>query len=289
MLVDFGSVRHVFLNAEESGSTVAGTYGYMPFEQYMGQASAASDLFSLAATFLHLITGRPPKEFMDEHGRIVLPAQLPVPVALRSVLTRLLRASPAERYATARETREALLQPLGPVAVAQTSARVPVKHGGTSALGLSLATAVPRPMDDTRSGLLNRLAPSVREFMDTTAKQTDSVSVFDWLMLASATVFTLGVYPAVFIAYARARRRRLRKFIQYGYPAMARVHRIDSEEIAFAQRLARVHYEFEVDGVRHRDSDQALPLASGRLELNDYVEILYIPDDQFDSVIVGGV
>lgn len=289
VLVDFGSVRHVFLNAEESGSTVAGTYGYMPFEQYMGQASAASDLFSLAATFLHLVTGRPPKEFMDEHGRIVLPAQLPVPAALRSVLARLLSASPAERFSSARETREALFQAVDPVAVAATNSRSVAKPAPKGRVAAELLEPIPRPMDDSRKQLLNRLAPSVYEYMDTTAKATDKAGIFDWLILAGASVMTLGIYPAVFIGFARARRRRLRKFIQEGMPAMARIHRIDSEEIAFAQRIARVHYEFEVDGVRHRDSDQVLPLASGRMELNDYIEILYIPDDNFDSVIVEGV
>jgi serine/threonine protein kinase len=54
VLVDFGAVRQIFLEASEEGSTVAGTYGYMPYEQYMGQASPASDLFALGATFLHL-------------------------------------------------------------------------------------------------------------------------------------------------------------------------------------------------------------------------------------------
>ena len=105
-------------------------------------------------------------------------------------------------------------------------------------------------------------------------------------MLAGVSAMTLGVYPAVFIAVTRSRRRRLKKFLQRGSPVMARIHRIDSEQIAFAQRLARVHYEFEVDGVRHRDSDQVLPLTSDRWELNDYVQILYIPEDNFDSVII---
>ena len=41
-IVDFGAVRRVFLSADESGSTIAGTYGYMPYEQYMGQASPSS-------------------------------------------------------------------------------------------------------------------------------------------------------------------------------------------------------------------------------------------------------
>lgn len=141
-------------------------------------------------------------------------------------------------------------------------------------------------MNESLKAMLKRLTPSVYEFMDTTAKRTDKAGIYDWLVLVGASFMTIGIYPAVFIAVARARRRRLKKFLQLGLPAMARVHRIDSEEIAFAQRIARVHYEFEVDGVRHRDSDQVLPLASGRWELNDYVEILYIPDDNYDSVIV---
>src|SRR5687768_17285959 len=67
-LVDFGSVRRVFMTAEEAGSTIAGTYGYMPYEQYMGQAAPSSDLFATAATFLHLLTGRPPRDFMNDEG-----------------------------------------------------------------------------------------------------------------------------------------------------------------------------------------------------------------------------
>jgi hypothetical protein len=35
VLVDFGAVRNVFKASGESGSTVVGTYGYMPYEQYM--------------------------------------------------------------------------------------------------------------------------------------------------------------------------------------------------------------------------------------------------------------
>jgi serine/threonine protein kinase len=108
-LVDFGSVRRVFMGPEEAGSTVAGTYGYMPYEQYMGQATPASDLFATAATFLHLLTGRPPKDFMNDDGRIQVPEMLPGEPRLRIVIARLLRPSPAERFASAREVRDALV------------------------------------------------------------------------------------------------------------------------------------------------------------------------------------
>src|SRR6185369_12824465 len=82
---------------------------YMPYEQYMGQASAASDLYSLAATFLHLMTGRPPRDFMTPEGRIEVPDALPGDPRLRAIIARLLRPSPAERFATARDVRHAAL------------------------------------------------------------------------------------------------------------------------------------------------------------------------------------
>ena len=97
-LVDFGSVRRVFMGPEESGSTVAGTYGYMPYEQYMGQATPASDLFATAATFLHVLTGRPPRDFMNDDGRIEVPETLPGEPRLRAVIARLLR--PRQRNAS---------------------------------------------------------------------------------------------------------------------------------------------------------------------------------------------
>lgn len=110
VLVDFGAVRQVFRAPAESGSSIVGTYGYMPYEQYMGQASPASDLYALGGTFLHLVTGRLPAEFMTEEGRIAVPAALPGGEPLRGVVARLLEPSPARRFATAQAAREVLLR-----------------------------------------------------------------------------------------------------------------------------------------------------------------------------------
>ncbi|MGL5059665.1 MAG: serine/threonine protein kinase [Microcoleus sp.] len=55
-LVDFGSVQTL---AAKKGSTitVVGTYGYMPPEQFGGRTVLASDLYSLGATLIYLVTG----------------------------------------------------------------------------------------------------------------------------------------------------------------------------------------------------------------------------------------
>lgn len=171
-LVDFGSVRRVFLDQDESGSTVAGTYGYMPYEQYMGQATPASDLYALAATFLHLMTGRAPREFMSEEGRIHVPDALPGDSRLRPVIERLLRPSPAERFESANDVRHALLSPVtlaaGSLPV-QASSRTGVR---TRAEVLELGPA-PRAIEGDTAALYRALAPSALQLMDSAAKPGD--------------------------------------------------------------------------------------------------------------------
>ncbi|MCA9056719.1 MAG: serine/threonine protein kinase, partial [Planctomycetaceae bacterium] len=100
-LVDFGAVRTIFRGADERGSTVVGTFGYMPFEQYMGQASPASDLYAVGATLLHLVTGRPPSDFASSDGAIEVPEALPGGPVLRDVVARLLSPSASARYQSA--------------------------------------------------------------------------------------------------------------------------------------------------------------------------------------------
>ena len=66
------------------------------------EGAPASDLYALGATFLHLATGRAPREFMGDDGRIRVPAALPGDPRLAPFLARLLRPSPTERFASAR-------------------------------------------------------------------------------------------------------------------------------------------------------------------------------------------
>ncbi len=64
VLVDFGSVRD--LVRRQTDLTSIGTVGYVAPEQTMGQADPRSDLYSLAATMLHVLTHRHPTELPHE-------------------------------------------------------------------------------------------------------------------------------------------------------------------------------------------------------------------------------
>lgn len=281
-LVDFGSVRRVFHAPDEGGSTVAGTWGYMPYEQYMGQASPSSDLYSLGATFLHLLTGRPPRDFMSEEGRIAVPDGLPGDARLAGIIARLLRPSPAERYASARDVRHALLGSTALV-VAATPAPLPARRRRAEVIELG---PVPRAIKGGVAEAFKRSTPGAMVLMDGTVKPGDT-GFMDYVSLVFFSVMTAGILPMIYINLASARRRRMRRFFKGGLPASAEITGMQLEKLPFESQITRVNYRFEVDGYVHQDSDQVVPSIAGRWAVGDSVQILYLPEPSLDSVIIS--
>jgi hypothetical protein len=70
-------------------------------------------------------------------------------------------------------------------------------------------------------------------------------------------------------------------------PGVARVLDRQDEKTAFDEKLARVRYEFEADGSRHRGSDQVLPAVADNWDPGDPIHILYRPERGYDSIIVS--
>lgn len=68
-LVDFGAVQDR-ATAEGATFTVVGTSGYTPPEQLWGRAVAASDLYALGATLIHLLTSIAPADLPQRQMRI---------------------------------------------------------------------------------------------------------------------------------------------------------------------------------------------------------------------------
>jgi len=68
-LIDFGAVQYRAA-VEGSTFTVVGTYGYTPIEQFGGRAVAASDIYALGTTLIHLLTGIAPADLPQEDFKI---------------------------------------------------------------------------------------------------------------------------------------------------------------------------------------------------------------------------
>ncbi len=106
-LIDFGAVQTVTHGAG-GGSTVVGTSGYMPLEQYMGRAEPASDLYAVGATLVHLLSRQDPSELPLRRSRIAFEHAVNVSSGFSDILSRLLAPSVEDRFGSAAEVAAAL-------------------------------------------------------------------------------------------------------------------------------------------------------------------------------------
>jgi tetratricopeptide (TPR) repeat protein len=106
-VVDFGGVRDT-LRTQTGGSTVVGTYGYMPPEQFRGAAVPASDLYGLGATVVFLLTGVAPTDLPQKKLTIDFRSRVKVSPALAAWLDKMLAPAPEDRFQSAHEAATAL-------------------------------------------------------------------------------------------------------------------------------------------------------------------------------------
>ncbi len=112
-LVDFGAVRDKVLHSQKTegaGFTVVGTYGFMPFEQFQGRAVPASDIYSLAATLVYLLSHKEPHEMESIGTHLELEDHISVSPEFRAVLRKMLEHDCANRYQSASELSADLRQ-----------------------------------------------------------------------------------------------------------------------------------------------------------------------------------
>jgi WD40 repeat protein len=111
VLIDFGVAKQVNEDAADHGGTRIGTEGYSPIEQFRGgKAYPSSDLYSLGATCLHLMTETRPDNLYDPlNGRWIWRDYLQqhqgkqVSNQLAHILDLLLKDLVSERYQSADE------------------------------------------------------------------------------------------------------------------------------------------------------------------------------------------
>ncbi|KFE70460.1 serine/threonine protein kinase [Hyalangium minutum] len=120
-LVDFGAARESAKGAT-TGSTLVGTFGYMPLEQFGGTVDVTSDLYALGATLIHLLGRTPPADhFQPDRGLDVSHLKAPL---LGPWLRKLTALRPEDRYPSATAARQAL-EALKPGSPAATSVQEP--------------------------------------------------------------------------------------------------------------------------------------------------------------------
>ncbi len=140
VLIDFGLVNNTMsdpLSEEgeqdqdpdqsiQKSATVVGKFGYSPPEQIrFGRCNPSSDLYALGVTALVLLTGKHPRDLMDQHT-LDWDWQRYVQVSptLETILSTMTRQQPKSRYPSARTVMQQL-HPLLPVEVTESLSQVP--------------------------------------------------------------------------------------------------------------------------------------------------------------------
>jgi serine/threonine-protein kinase len=128
-LIDFGAVKQAVAGVPVEQSMVIGTADYAPPEQLSGKAvSYSSDLYSLAATCICLLTGRHPKGLRFE-GTWTWHQYANVSNNFASILDKMLSPEPLHRFQSAAEVIVALQELQQP---SQLSTNLPTINTGNT-------------------------------------------------------------------------------------------------------------------------------------------------------------
>jgi serine/threonine-protein kinase len=152
-LMDFGIARTSTERALTQTGTTVGSIDYMSPEQIMGQpVDARSDLYSVGVSFYEMVTGQRPFkassdfELMAAHvkqiARSPIEIQQSLPLRLNEIIMKSIAKSPADRYQTAEELREALRT------VGDSTTNLNPSHGNRSA---TIVEGLSVPMIDVPS------------------------------------------------------------------------------------------------------------------------------------------
>ena len=154
MLIDFGIAR--FLPPGGRGTQI-GSVGYAPPEQYMGKVEPRSDLYSLAATMHHLLSGRDPQlepPFSFPPLRDLSPE---VSIKTAEVVMRALDKDVQKRPASARDMMHALPDP-GPEPKA--SGALGSSAGNAAPIASMRTVVLDRPQSGGSPGLSVQAPPA---------------------------------------------------------------------------------------------------------------------------------
>ncbi|MEO6892779.1 MAG: serine/threonine-protein kinase, partial [Ktedonobacteraceae bacterium] len=115
VLVDFGLTKLYEPDSQTQTRVRAISEGFSPLEQYLGNTSPQSDMYSLAATMYFLLTGVAPASGLKRslHDELQPPRLLnrAITPRMERVLLKALAVEPGQRYPNMREFADALQEP----------------------------------------------------------------------------------------------------------------------------------------------------------------------------------
>jgi serine/threonine protein kinase len=280
-LIDFGGVCLGWRPPTQVGTTVVGTFGYMPPEQLLGHVGATTDLYALGATLLELASGMAPHEFPWDTGRIEVPDELPADPRLIRLIRALLEPAPRKRPASAAAARAIYLSEPSPSVALATVAPIPpvmAVMGGDSPRYVDIG---PPPRDPD--------GPLADIYLDLVDPYAIYRSIRNPIGRAFAAlgygVFTFGIVPLVYGVNKRQRVKRYRRLFVEGTAVLGRIVAVTTN--AFEDAItSNVKFAYQVEGVEYRGFIQYPNKLASYWSEGDPITVLYDPADPTDACFV---
>jgi serine/threonine protein kinase len=208
VLIDFGCVKlaaNAVSRTAGHSVTLIGKKGYAPDEQLRrGLTMPCSDLYSLAATAVVLLTGKQPDQLYNSYVGEWNWQQIEASPHLKKVLKKMLADRPCDRYKSVEQLRQILAQEDNSVF---TSAFTSVFTSAFTSFSSRLRTLILAPgdrrnysrnHDDDSSSILSRVTDSVSSIPQTITRlfvdiDFQRIKPWNWGIFASAIVIIPGL------------------------------------------------------------------------------------------------
>ncbi|MFB2834266.1 protein kinase domain-containing protein [Floridanema evergladense] len=155
-LVDFGAAKaNVNSNLQKTGTSI-GSPQYVAPEQYRGKAVFSSDIYSLGATCIHLLTAMSPFDLYNlEEDTWIWQQFLPHPISnsMSRILDKMLEIAINKRYQSAAEVLKDLNSPVSGTP-SQPPAKNPLPSPPINTKNNSAKSQVDRELEELRSQFL---------------------------------------------------------------------------------------------------------------------------------------
>ena len=155
VLIDFGSVRDALSDPDIGSSTYAGTFGYMPPEQVYGQSDCRTDLYSLGAMLIELLTRQPPAELLQYDHSFAWLKHVSLSKPYIQFVQKLCETNPDKRFTHARQARSILrsirIEPKVPLRQSTKEVLLPSLDDFRAMIREELSASAPKKITPIRS------------------------------------------------------------------------------------------------------------------------------------------
>ena len=234
VLIDFGCVKlaaNAVSRSRGSAVTLIGKKGYSPDEQLSrGRAMPCSDLYSLAATAVVLLTGKQPDKLYDSHSGQWDWNQIEASLQLKKVLKKMLAERPSDRYQSAERVRQAfdnIEKSIFTSFISRCRTLIVAPENNTNNnLDSSFATRSYRPTSST-----NKISRTIQKVRSLTRINFSKAKPWQWGLIASGIVIIPGLISFMLMNY------RMTETIAFDFKRNSQDYVLNQNELDFQRRI----------------------------------------------------